>query len=200
MEMPRYGDISSGNVIGISEEIFNTFENDIHSKSTIAHELVHPYVKIPVTKENPFYAFVIEGFPSFFQVYALKKMDGDSYNIEEVMINVEARYLEKRKTGKTRRGNTLPVEKPILEIKFDEIGLYKDNFVLNDRVWLFFYSIWNKMGDEEFDRFLKELFSFNSINYNSFEELVVEYIPGFAPELNTWLNTTDYPDEIKIVK
>ncbi|MCW8824699.1 MAG: hypothetical protein OQK63_11435 [Ignavibacteriaceae bacterium] len=200
MEMPRYGDISSGNVIGISEEIFNTFENDIRSKSLIAHELVHPYVKIPVTKENPFCAFVIEGFPSFFQVYALKKMEGDAYDAKGKMMKVEEGYLEKRKTGKTWRGNTLPVEKPILEIKFDEIGLYKDKFVLNDRVWLFFYSIWNKMGDEEFDRFLKELFSFNSINYNSFEELVVKYIPGFAPELNTWLNTTDYPDEIKIVK
>ena len=200
MEMPQYGDISSGNVVGISEELFNTFENDIRSQLTIAHELVHPYVKIPVTKENPFYAFVIEGFPSFFQVYALKKMDGDSYNIEEVMINVEARYLEKRKTGKTRRGNPLPVEKPLLEIKFDEIGSYKDNFVLNDRVWLFFYNLWNNMGDEVFDKFLKELFSFNSINYNSFEELVVKYIHGFAPELNTWLNTTDYPDEMKIVK
>jgi hypothetical protein len=153
-----------------------------------------------VTKENPFCAFVIEGFPSFFQVYALKKMEGDAYDAKGKMMKVEEGYLEKRKTGKTWRGNTLPVEKPILEIKFDEIGLYKDKFVLNDRVWLFFYSIWNKMGDEEFDRFLKELFSFNSINYNSFEELVVKYIPGFAPELNTWLNTTDYPDEIKIVK
>ena len=198
MEMPGYGDISSSNVIGISEELFNDFENDLRSKLTIAHELVHQYVKIPVEIENPFYAFVVEGFPSFFQVYALKKMDGDGYNIDEKMRSVETSYLEKRNTGKTRRGNPLPIEKPILEIKFDEIGTYKDNFVLNDRVWLFFYCLWRKMGDKGFDSFLKELFSFNSINYNTFEELVVKYIPGFKSELNTWLRTNDYPDKIKI--
>jgi hypothetical protein len=198
MEMPRYGDISSGNVIGVSEILFNDFENDLRSKLTIAHELVHQYVKIPVEIENPFYAFVVEGFPSFFQVYALKKMDGDSYNIQEKMGKVEAQYLEKRNTGKTRRGNPLPVEKPILNIKFDEIGTYKDNFILNDRVWLFFYRIWSKMGDDKFDRFLRELFSFNSINYSAFEELVVKYISGFQSELNTWIRTNEYPDEIRI--
>lgn len=198
MEMPRYGDISSSNAIGISEELFNDFDNDLRSKLTIAHELVHQYVKIPVEIENPFYALVVEGFPSFFQVYALKKMDGDAYNIDEKMRNVEKRYLEKRNTGRTRRGNPLPIEKPILEIKFDEIGTYKDNFVLDDRVWLFLYCLWRKMGDKDFDSFLKELFSFNSIDYNTFEELVVKYIPGYTPELNTWLRTTEYPDNFKI--
>jgi hypothetical protein len=200
MEMPQYGDISSGNVVGISEELFNTFEKDLRSQLTIAHELVHPYVKIPVTKENPFYAFVVEGFPSFFQIYALKRIRGDAYNLKEEMIKVEERYLAKRKTGKTSRGNKLPEEKAILNISFDEIGNYKDTFVLSDRVWLFFYNVWVRMGDAKFDMFLKELFSFNSISYESFEGLVIKYIPGFKETLNTWLNTTDYPDEIKIIK
>jgi len=200
MEMPHYGDISSGNVVGISEELFNTFEKDIRSQLTIAHELVHPYVKIPVRKENPFYAFVVEGFPSFFQIYALKRTRGDAYNLKEEMIKVEERYLAKRKTGKTSRGNELPEEKAILNISFDEIGNYKDTFVLSDRVWLFFYNIWVRMGDAKFDMFLKELFSFNSISYESFEGLVIKYIPGFKETLNTWLNTTDYPDEIRIIK
>ena len=198
MEMPRYGNISNSNVIGISEELFKDFDNDLRSKLTIAHELVHNYVKIPVEIENPFYAFVVEGFPSFFQVYALNKMDSDAYNIDEKMRSVEKSYLKKRNTGTTRHGNPLPIEKPILEIKFDEIGTYKDNFVLNDRVWLFFYCLWRKMGNKGFDNFLKELFSFNSINYNTFEELVVKYIPGYKPELNIWLRTTEYPDDIKI--
>lgn len=200
MEMPHYGDISSANVVGISEELFNTFEKDIRSQLTISHELVHPYVKIPVTKENQFYAFVVEGFPSFFQIYALKRIRGDAYNLKEEMIKVEERYLAKRKTGKTLRGNELPEEKAILNIGFDEIGNYKDTFVLSDRVWLFFYNAWIRMGDAKFDMLLKELFSFNSISYESFEELVIKYIPGFKETLNTWLNTTDYPDEIKIIK
>lgn len=200
MEMPKYGDISSGNVVGISEELFNAFETDIKSKLTIAHELVHPYVKIPVTKENPFYAFVVEGFPSFFQLYALKKMYEDNYNLAEVMMNVEKSYLEKRKTGKTLRGNELPEEKAILNISSEDIGTYKDTFVLSDRVWLFFYNIWMQMGDEKFDMFLKELFSFGSISYESFEGLISKYIPDLKDGLNTWLNTTNYPEAFRIVK
>jgi hypothetical protein len=200
MEMPKYGDISSGNVVGISEELFNKFETDIRSKLTIAHELVHPYVKIPVAKENPFYAFVIEGFPSFFQTYALKKVDGENYHLDEIMKNVEKRYLEKRRTGKTPRGNTLPDEKAILNISSEEIGTFKDKFVLSDRVWLFFYNIWMRMGDDNFDMFLKELFSFKSISYESFEALTLKYIPDFKEELNIWLNTTNYPEKFRIVK
>lgn len=200
MEMPKYGDISSGNVIGIQEALFNTFKTDIRSKLIIAHELVHSYVKIPVEIENPFYAFVVEGFPSFFQVYALKRISGDFYNLNEKMIKVEESYLEKRKTGKTRRGNELPEEKSILNISFDEIGNYKDKFVLSDRTWLFFYNIWEKMGDDKFDMFLKELFAFNSINYESFEELILKYIPGFKEALNIWLNTTEFPQEFNITR
>ncbi|MFC2103557.1 hypothetical protein ACFLSS_03920, partial [Bacteroidota bacterium] len=92
----------------------------------------------------------------------------------------------------------LPVEKSLLNIKFDEIGGYKDKFVLSDRAWLFFYNIWDLMGDGRFDSFLKELFLFNSINYENFEELVLRYIPGFKEKLNIWLNTTNYPEEIQI--
>jgi hypothetical protein len=199
MEMPMYGDISCSNVIGISEKYFTSFDDDINSKLTIAHELVHPYVKIPVSIDNPFCAFVVEGFPSFFQIYALKKIS-DDYNIKAKMEKVENSYLEKRKTGTTRRGDPLPVEKAILNITFDEIGAYKDNFVLDDRVWLFFYDIWNKMGDIKFDNYLKQLFSSNSINYEIFEKLVLSYLPDYKSKLNLWLNTTDYPEEIQIKK
>lgn len=198
MEMPKYGDISSGNVVGISEKDFNSFNNGLQSKRLIAHELVHPYVYIPVLVNNNFYAFVVEGFPSFFQVYALKRMEGETYNLKEEMKKVEELYLEKRKTGKTQRGNTLPAEKAILNIKFDELGYYKDQFVLNDRVYLFFYTIWNKMGDEKFDNFLQELFRFTSINYEVFEQLILKYIPDYRDNLNIWLNTTNYPEEIQI--
>lgn len=200
MEMPEYGDISSGNIVGISEKLFNTFEDDLNSKFTIAHELVHPYVYISISKDNPFYAFVIEGFPSFFQVWAVKRTSpNNEYNLKESMKRVEKSYIQKRKTGKNWRGNALPIEKAILEITFDEIGTYKDNFILNDRVWLFFYDIWNKMGDDKFDNFLKKLFLFDFINYKNFEELIIEFIPDYKEKLNTWLNTTDYPDEMHLI-
>lgn len=200
MAMPEYGDISSGNIIGISEKLFNTFKDDLNSRFTIAHELVHPYVYIPVSMENPFYAFVIEGFPSFFQLWAMKRTSlNNEYNLNESMKRIEKSYLQKRKTGKTWRGNALPIEKAILDIKFDEIGIYKDNFVLNDMVWLFFYDIWNKMGDDKFDSFLKKLFSHDSINYKNFEELILRFIPDYKEKLNTWFNATDYPDEFQIL-
>ncbi|MFC2103657.1 hypothetical protein ACFLSS_04430, partial [Bacteroidota bacterium] len=37
MEMPKYGDISSSNVVGISEQNFNSFNDGLISKKTIAH-------------------------------------------------------------------------------------------------------------------------------------------------------------------
>jgi hypothetical protein len=185
--------------VGVSEKNFSSFDDGLISKLTIAHELVHPYVEIPVSIKNPFYAFVVEGFPSFFQVYALKRIDGESYDLDKVMRGIEKSYLEKRRTGKTRRGNKLPVEKPILKIEYNEIGSYKDRFVLRDRVWLFFYDIWNQMGDDNFDKFLKELFLLNSINYENFEELILKYLPDYGEKLNIWLNTTDYPGELRLV-
>jgi len=198
MEMPMYGDISNGNVVGVSKKNFSSFDDDLKSKLTIAHELVHPYVRIPVSIDNPFYAFVVEGFPSFFQAYALKRIDGKNYNLDSVMKKIEISYLEKRRTGKTSRGNKLPVEKAILKINYNEIGSYKDKFVLRDRAWLFFYDIWNQMGDEKFDMFLKELFSLNSIDYEKFEGLILKYLPNYSGDLNTWLNTTEYPDEFRL--
>lgn len=199
-EMPRYGDISSGNVVGVSGKNFNSFDDGQISKLTIAHELVHPYVKIPVTIDNPFYAFVIEGFPSFFQAWALAKVDGGNYNIEEVMRRLESSYREKRRTGLTSRGNKLPPEKAILDIPHHEIGNYKDKFVLRDRVWLFFYDMWQQTGDEKFDAFLKELFVFQTINYNSFETLVLKYLPDYKFRLKQWLRTTEFPEELRLVK
>jgi len=199
IEMPEYGNISSDNVVGISSQLFNHFEKSLNSKRTIAHELVHPYVTLPVKTSNPFAALVIEGFPSFFQVYALHKtLDPETYNLKKHMIRVEENYLKKKHTGKDRRGNKLPLEKPILEISYDEIGLYKDYFILSDRVWLFLYDLWQEMGDERYDRFLRELFLFDSIDYQKFEALVLKYLPDYRQKLNTWLKTSRYPASIRI--
>jgi hypothetical protein len=152
---------------------------------------VHPYVHIPVSKDNPFCALVVEGFPSFFQVYALKRIDR-TFDLDQKMKEIEKQYLAKRE----RRDFTK--EKPILQITFDEIGNYKDHFVLNDRVWLFFYDLWKEMGDESFDVFLKKLFSWDSINYKRFEGLILEFLPDFKEKLNLWLNTTEYSQAMKI--
>ncbi|MFP4557214.1 MAG: hypothetical protein ACLFNU_10115 [Bacteroidales bacterium] len=199
LEMPEYGDISSSNVIGLSDDTFNNFDNASYSKFTIAHELVHPYVKIDVAQENPFFALVIEGFPSFFQIYAMHKINSET-DTKNIMLRVEKNYIKKRETGKNSRGNQLPSEKPILEIRANEIGLYKDNFILNDRVWLFLFDLWEKMGDEKFDVFLKKLFELNEINYPVFEELVNEHINNYNKKLHIWLHTNEFPEDLRISK
>jgi hypothetical protein len=196
MEMPLYGDISSSNVVGISESNFNSFVGNLNSKLTIAHELVHPYVKIPVSEDNPFYALVVEGFPSFFQVYALEKVSSE-YDLKAEMKKVEERYLTKR-TGMDKRGRRVPEEKPILNIHADEIGTYKDKFILNDRVWLFLFDLWQKMGDENFDLFLKDLFVLSSIDYPTLENIVLNYLPDYGNKFNIWLNTTSFPESLQI--
>lgn len=202
VEMPEYGNISSQNVIGISSDLYKDFDTDLHSKLTIAHELVHPYVSIPVTKENPFSALVVEGFPSYFHLYGLKKItkSAEGFDLKKYMKGVEKDYITKKQTGKDRRGNLLPSEKPILKISFDEIGQYKDVFILSDRVRLFLYHLWGEMGDKNYDKFLKELFQFDSINYKKFETLIIKYIPNYENNLDIWLNKIDYPKSLQIIE
>jgi len=191
MEMPAYGNISSENVVGLTSEIFNDFEQELSSKLTIAHELVHPFVKIPISMNNPLYAFVVEGFPSFFQIYALKKLDAE-FDLKGYMKQLETKYLKKRQSDR------YPVEKAILLIKPDEIGTYKDKFVLNDRVWLFFYDLWVQMGADNFDDFLITLFQFDKIDYNRFADLILRFIPDYRNRLNIWLNTTEFTENMYI--
>ncbi|MCA1756251.1 MAG: hypothetical protein LC649_02190, partial [Bacteroidales bacterium] len=199
MEMPRYGNISSGNVIGLDTESFQTFPEMTWPKSIIAHELVHPYVQLPLAVNNPFYAFFIEGMPSFFQVYLLSgTLPPDIYNRDEVMHRVERSYIRKRETGTDSRGNKLPEEKALLEIRADEIGWYKDNFVLNDRMWLFMYELWSRMGESGFAGFLGDLLVLDDIDYPLFESIVISRLPGYEERLHAWLRTTTFTDAMMI--
>jgi hypothetical protein len=138
----------------------------------------------------------VEGFPSFFQVYALEKVSSE-YDLKAEMKKVEERYLTKR-TGMDKRGRRVPEEKPILNIHADEIGTYKDKFILNDRVWLFLFDLWQKMGDENFDLFLKDLFVLSSIDYPTLENIVLNYLPDYGNKFNIWLNTTSFPESLQI--
>lgn len=198
VEMPKYGDISGDNIIGIQKSRFQDFSN-IWTKLTIAHELVHPYVQIPLKPDNPLYAFVWEGFPSFFMYYAAAKvLDDDEFDLYAMLKGQQSSYLKKKETGVDRRGNPLPREKPILQITADEIGSYKDTFVLSDRVWLFFYYLWREMGEVTFDRFLKDLFSHDDLTYDSLVSLVARHLPGSEKDVDIWLNTNEFPERYRI--
>ncbi len=201
VEMPKYGNISSKNVIGISTDVYNNFSKEFFAKSTLAHELVHPYTEIPVANTSPFAALVIEGFPSFFHLYGMNSvLSKDDFNIHNYMLRVEASYVKKKRTGKDRRGNKLPTEKPILDITYDDIGTYKDRFVLSDRVRLFLYHLWTSMGNDNYDKFLNKLFQCTSIDYQQFEKLVTTYLPNYKTTLHLWLRTNEYPKELHLKK
>lgn len=197
VQMPRFGDISSGNMVGISDRVWLDFDPVSYSGRTLAHELVHPYVQIPLPRSSRLYALVIEGFPSYFHLPAMAEIIGDDF-YQQTMEKSEDAYLKNRQTGLDRRGNRLPAEKPILALTAEDIGIYKDRFVLNDRVLLFCNWLRSQMGVDQFGRFTKDLFSRSSLDYDGLVSTVQTYLPESTDELNVWLRTTDFPDAYRL--
>ena len=197
VQMPRYGDISSGNMVGISDRGWRGFESASYSGRTLAHELVHAYVKIPLPRDSELYALVVEGFPSFFHLPAMAAIVGDEY-CRQILTRTEDGYLERRRTGLDRRGRALPPEKPLLELTADEIGTYKDRFVLDDRARLFCNWLRSQMGEERFGEFTLELFSQKSLDADRLVEIVETYLPDSADDVNRWLRTEDFPEHFRL--
>jgi hypothetical protein len=198
MQMPEYGDISSGSVVGISGRVWSRFENETDPQITLAHELVHPFVDIPVKMSNPLYALVVEGFPSYFHLTALQQiLKGDFY--ENFLQTRRTEYLRKRKTGKDPRGRPLPREKPLLEMTPEDIGEYKDRFVLNDRVLLLMDYVRRQMGGRKFFQFTRDLLNRDELTYASFVETILAYVRDsrdaeVTEDLRVWLETTALPE------
>lgn len=181
-EMPEFGDISSFNMIGISNQYWDSFKADVPNRSAIviAHELVHPFVQINISKGNSLYALVIEGFPNYFHLLALESIYGQNWYsnfIEQIRNN-----YEKRISNPT----SYPENKPILKITADEISIYKDRFILNDRVLLFLDTLRNKIGKENFLFFCKELFNLEKIDFGIFKKITFKYDNG-KTDLDYWL-------------
>jgi len=197
VEMPRYGNTANGNVVGISASDWRRFEPGVVSGRLIAHELVHAYVQPPVSRDDPIYSLVIEGFPSYFYLPALADMLGeDAYR--DFFDKLETSYLAKKATGRDSRGRILPKEKPLLQISADEIGVYKDVFVLSDRALLFLSCLRRRMGPVEFLKFSRRLLSRDSLSVSSFRDAVLEEIPDFENDLRLWLETNEYPDRWRL--
>ena len=196
VQMPRFGDISSANLVGMAVDTWHGFEQEAFAKQTLAHEFVHPFVSVPVPPEAPLYAFVIEGFPSYFHWPLLAELMGEPY-YDQKMDRVQQQYLERKRTGKGWRGSPLPPEKPLTALTDDEIGLYKDVFLLNDRAVLFFDYLRRKMGKDKFLDFANTLVNRDHLDQASFQQAILAYLPGSAEALRLWLNTTAYPDHLR---
>jgi len=197
VEMPKFGDISSDNMTGISDRLWKTFRENPRSISTIAHEIVHSYVQLPINRDDSLYAFVWEGFPSYFDDLLLKEYLGDKWFQNELK-RLEQSYLTKKETGLNRRGRKLPVDKSLDQITANEIGLYKDQFILTSRTSLFFNYIRVKMGDSIYSEFERELFDLRKMSNKTFRELVLKHLPGIEEDLNIWLSKIDYPEHFKL--
>ncbi len=191
VEMPRYGDISSGNVVGIQEDSWRSFDASSWAKRTLAHELVHPFVRPAISRSDPLYALIVEGFPSYFHYPALGSL-GELHYPEQIE-SIRADYLKKHATGKDGRGRMLPEEKAISRVAAEEIGVYKDTFVLSDRALLFLDELRTRMGAGRFDSFNRELFAMDRLDDRTFRALVLRYLPRFETELAIWLDTTELP-------
>jgi hypothetical protein len=197
MQMPRYGAIASGNVVGITSEDWNGFTDSFDDQRLLAHELVHPFVQLKTSLDDPLVAMAVEGFPAYMHLPALAELSG--WNGYEARISsIEDLYLRRRESGTDRRGRPLPPEKPIVEVGFDDIGLYKDSLVLGDRAVLFQHWLRAKMGPDRFRGFTRELFGSDTGSYAAFRELLRRYLPDAEAEIDRWLETTDYPPEIRV--
>lgn len=193
LEMPRFGDIASGSVIGIAREGWTGFDPGSWQGRTLAHEMVHAYVQVPTSSADPLYALVIEGFPAYFHLPALEATSGTEL-YRSYIAATDSAYLERRRTGTGRRGAPLPPEKPIDRIAPDEIGEYKDTFVLNDRVPLFLHWIRRRLGDEAFFAWAKRLFARDALDREAFVATLAPQLgTGASEDLRLWLSTTEYP-------
>lgn len=192
VQMPKYGDISSHNMVGLATESWQAFGEDEHALRTLAHEFVHPFVRVPIPVGDPLRAFMIEGFPSYFHLPVLALVLGEDH-YEAFMDRVAEGYLQKKATGRDRRGNPLPPEKPLLAITEDEIGAYKDTFILSDRARLFWDYLRRAMGREAFHRMTRDFFNRESLNRASFRQAIQAYLPISSEDLHLWLETNEYP-------
>ena len=197
MDMPRYGDISSGNVVGINRELWVELDETSYPARVLAHELVHPLVHVDTNRADPLAALAVEGFPAYFHLPIMAEFLGEDYYRTHLK-RTETRYLEKKSSGTDRRGHPLPQEKPLLDIEEDEIGAYKDPFLLSDRALLFFDYLRRQMGHDLFFAFIRTLFNREKLDLATFEATVLDYLPGTKGELDLWLRTTDYPEQLRL--
>lgn len=199
MQMPQFGDISSGNVSGLSPNVWKNFNQYTWPKRVLAHELIHPFVHYPMSQSNPMYALMIEGFPSYFHLPVLAELLGENW-YQKRMKRIEKSYLYKKKHGKTRRGWKIPAEKPILKITAQEIGDYKDMFILDDRLVLFFNFLRQQMGPQKFYKFAQAIIQTRPGNDQQFVQLIGQFLPQQKQLIKTWLYTNDYPDQLRLSK
>ncbi|MBN2135567.1 MAG: hypothetical protein JW737_07550 [Acidobacteria bacterium] len=197
LEMPEYGNISAHNMVGLTSDVFQNINSEEYPKRTLAHELVHPFVSVKVSRDDPLFCLAIEGFPSYFHLLGLRHFSGkEKYN--EFMVRVEKWFFKQKESGVDHRGNKLPVEKPFMKMSADDYSTYKDGYILWGKTKLFFNYLLREMGEEKFLVFTSDLVNRDSIKEKEFVSLLEKYLPSKKEQIHTWLYTNDFPEEFKI--
>ncbi|HWO57391.1 MAG TPA: hypothetical protein VNN55_07485 [bacterium] len=195
VQMPPYGDIASGGVTGLMESTWRVFSEDENAQRALAHELVHSYVRLDVPRDDSLYCLAVEGFPSYFHLPCVAEQRGaEFYN--RFVGWMEKLYLDRRATGKDRRGRPVPPEKPLLTLTADDLPAYKDGFVLGDRALLFLNFLRARMG-RRFDDFTADLFCAGVTSIGQFRAMIEKHLPGSAADVRIWLETTEYPERLR---
>lgn len=192
VQTPPYGDIASGGVTGLMESTWRVFSEDENAQRALAHELVHSYVRLDIPRDDSLFCLAVEGFPSYFHLPCVAEQRGaEFYN--RFVGWMETLYLDRRASGKDRRGRSLPPEKALLAVTADELPVYKDNFVLGDRALLFLNFLRARMG-RRFDDFTADLFNAGVTSVGRFRAMIENHLPGSADDVRIWLETTEYPE------
>ena len=162
VETCPYGCIASGNVVGLAPEVFRQMEGtaiDFETYDLIAHEFVHGYVTPWIDRSSPGSALLLEGFPSYFHVPIVTDILGDTYH-EWFFRRAWQSYRNglKQQTDKHRSAVAL-IDKPLLEIGFDEIPKYKDTFLLSDKLPIVLDQLRRRVGADTFHEASKAFFA-----------------------------------------
>jgi hypothetical protein len=196
IELPKFGDIASGNVFGVQEERWREFALNSKSAMTIAHELVHPFVQMPTPPGDPLYALSIEGAPSYFMIPVVSALRGRR-DYDDRMDALQQQYLDRRKPGAKDDDGALPPEKPLFTMNVRDVGIYKDRFVLADRALLFWDYMRRNMGEAGFEAWIKDITNSSRMTAQDFYRSISRHAPKLLADAHIWLETSEYPERLR---
>jgi hypothetical protein len=151
VEMPLYGDFSSGTIMGISKgrvREASSPQKRAELASLIASKMVRKFTVPAVDSSAPGAAFLLESIPSYGYVPAIEATFGKQFVLEGSQL-IMRRYLVGRKKAEAGESG-FPPEKPLAEVLVSEIPRYKDIFLLEDRGAFVLHMLRKLVGDENF--------------------------------------------------
>jgi hypothetical protein len=175
VETCPYGCIASGNVVGLSPEVFDQFTKGspgFEILDLVAHELVHGFVTPLIERQAPGAALLLEGFPSYFHVPAATTVWGNAYREWFLQRAWESYWSGQPQSGDDPTDHFFLRDKPLIDIAIDEIPRYKDRFLLSDKFPILLDRLRVMLGDGAFLSACRDFFSQGMTRNMTFREFV----------------------------